>query len=373
MNTNPALEALTRLESYLAQDPGNDGLRAEAFEAALRAGRRDRAEAHLNEGLASGHDALAWRLRQAHWRMAEHDWDRAIGLLEALKDEPEPPSGLEETARHDLALIALRQGRVRDGLALLQPVVEEAQPAPVPEVQALWLRLVHQDDRLAEGVACAQRWASSQALAPEAAGVAALLAFDDGQMDLCRTWSQAALAREPRQMEALVTQGSLALGDQAADRAKALLGAALELNPQDGRALSAMAFAELLSGDLSRAQATFRQSLDAMPGHVGTWHGLGWVALLQGDLTSARAVFQHALDLDRNFAESHGGMATVLARQGDREGAAAAIAVALRLDRQCLSAHYAQAILDGRDKEAADLRKMANRIFAARRERSERE
>jgi len=84
-------DLLAQLERFLEQDPGNDGLRAEAFDTALRGGLRERAEAHLRAGLDSGRGALAWQLRHAHRLMAGHDWQGTKSVLAALHDEPQAP------------------------------------------------------------------------------------------------------------------------------------------------------------------------------------------------------------------------------------------------------------------------------------------
>ncbi|HEV8690642.1 MAG TPA: tetratricopeptide repeat protein [Ideonella sp.] len=369
MNAASTPDPLAQLEGFLAQDPTNDGLRAEAFAAALRLGRRERADAHLRAGLASGSDALGWRLRQAHWLMAQHDWPAAQASLSALLQAQDAPSALINAVRQDLALVALRSGRVDEGLACLAPLVDAAGLALDPNAQALYLRLLHHAGRLDELLLAAQRWADTGRLGADATGVASLAALDAGQLGLCQAWAQAALAQLPQQMEALVASASLALGRQAAADAKALLRVALQVNPQDGRAWSAWAFAEMLAGELAAARSSFERALQFMPEHIGTWHGLGWAALFLGDLDAAQSAFQQALALDRNFAESHGGLAVVHARRGDRAAADAATEIALRLDRHCMSAHYARAVLEGRADDAAELQRLASQLLIARRQR----
>jgi Tfp pilus assembly protein PilF len=363
MNTNT--DALGLLEGYLAQDPRNEGLRAEAFETALRVGRWERAQAHLEAGLADSADALPWRLRQAHLLMARHDWQPAERLLDELLVSADVPAPLDLACRCDLALIALRTGRPGDGLARLAPHATGDEPAQ-PVVQALWLRLKHHAELVDEVLTDARRWEQAARLDPEAAGVASLAALDAAELASCDAWSRQALVANPHQLEALVSQGSLALARQAADDAMGWLDRALGVHPHDGRAWSAMGFARMLAGNLPAARDAFEKAVAAMPEHIGTWHGLGWVALFENDLAGARAVFQKALDLDRNFGESHGGMAVVLARSGQREAAEAAIAVALRLDRLGLSAHYARAVLDGQADDAQVLQQLATRLLSAR-------
>jgi tetratricopeptide (TPR) repeat protein len=357
-------EVLVQLETYLTQDPGNESLRAEAFEVAMRGGLRDRAETHLTEGSRSGRDALAWGLRRAQWLMSVHSWDKARVLLESLRREATAPPALVACVLHDSAYVALRTGDFASGLEILQPCVEADVPSPA--VQALWLRLLHRSDRLDEALRVAATWSRSGRLSPVAAGPAALVSMDCGDIESCKRWSEAALDVEPEQLEALVARASVALAEQSAEQARQLLQVALRQNPHDGRARSAMAFADLLDRRLVDARAQFELALQSMPEHIGTWHGLAWTALLLDDNQQAGAAFEHALELDRNFAESHGGIAVVLARTGHRPEAAAAIERALRLDRHCMSAHYAQAVLDNKTQDARAMEALARRLLSLR-------
>ncbi|MGM9486042.1 tetratricopeptide repeat protein [Ideonella sp. YS5] len=367
MSSNEPIDALQRLEGFLAQDPGNNGLLMRAFEAALHSGRLERAGAHLEAGMALGKEPLAWRLHHAHWLMARREWQAAADSLDELLSTPDTPPGLADTVRHDLALTCLYRGRGQEGLACLSPLVDPTGAAPAPHLQVVWLRLMHRSNRLDEALDAARRWAAVQQLAPEAQGVAALVALDANDMALSDQWSRAALLHHPRQIEALVSRGSLCLAGQDPQEAKHCLAQALQANPDDGRALSAWAFALMLSGEWPGARESFERALKLMPEHIGTWHGLGWLTLLQGDLEAARSAFDHALAMDRNFAESHGGMAAVLARAGERAAAEGAIEIALRLDRHCLSAHYARAVLDGEAGDAGKLQQLAARLLTARR------
>jgi tetratricopeptide (TPR) repeat protein len=362
-----ASDPLALLEGYLAQDPHNDGLRAEAFETALRSARTERAEAHLAAGLREGRDPAGWRLRQAHWLMARHDWAEAQAVLQALLAEAGSPLGLQHAVRCDLGLIALRIGQPEQGLEWLRPCLADEKEVPDAAVQVLCLRLKHHAEALDEMVADARRWDAAGALDAQAAGVASLGALDAEDLAACDAWSHQALAAHSRQLEALVSQGSLALARQSANDAKAWLERALQVHPADGRAWSAMAFAEMLAGELHAARAAFERALAAMPDHIGTWHGLGWTALFLHDLAGAQAAFQHALELDRNFGESHGGMAVVLARTGQRAAAEEAVEIALRLDRHGMAAHYARAVLDGQADDSAQLQRLAARLLKARR------
>ncbi len=363
---HPSLQRLARLEGFLQQDPDNAELRAEAFDAALQAGQWDSAQVHLKQGLAS-QSPWPWRLREAHWLMAQHRRDEARSVLLGLQDQPAAPEALRSAVAHDLALLALLDGNPETGLAALAPWVGAESERPIdPPLQMMWLRLMHHAGHLTEAFAWSQaRWQSGQLAAP-AAGVAALIAADVNDLPTALTWSEHALQVHAGPAEALVARASVGLIRHESQLARSLLNTALKSNPTDGRVLSALGFADLLDRQLDAARHHLDQAVRWIPSHVGTWHALGWACLLQGDLDTAKAAFERAIDLDRNFGESHGGLAVVLAVRNEREAAAEAIRRAAGLDRSNLSGRYAQALLDGEAQDLASLRPLATRLLGDR-------
>lgn len=369
---DPALQsaaaerALAQLEVFLAEDPVNAGLRAEAFECAMRAGLRDVARRHLDAGRQVGGDPLAWTLREAHWLMSGHQWSAARDLLAGVLDAPAAPDGLRVAARLDFALATLQLGDPQSGLEALAPLVEglPAGATPQPPVQAAWLRLLHHAGRPRDALAKAREWSAGGVLEAEALGIAALAALDAEGPLAGVAMAEAALAARPEQVEALTTLGSAWLARERPQVALTFLSRALAVRPGDGRIRSAQGFALMMGGALDDAVTAFARALEAMPLHVGTWHGLGWASLLRGHLVEAKRAFERAITLDRGFAESHGSIAVVLAMTGDRGAAARSIEVARRLDASCVSADYASAVLEGRAANRATIEALARRATA---------
>jgi tetratricopeptide (TPR) repeat protein len=354
-------QTLDQLERYLELDPGNDTLRVAAFEAALRGGQLERAEAHLDAASRDGVAPPAWGLRRAHWLIASRDLAAARTQLQALRRLPDAPPSLIECAIHDEALVALLCGEFDRGIELLQPLASGS--ACPPTFQALWLRLLHRVNRLDEAFAAAKRWEDQAAATPQAQGVASLIALDSGDLPTSKRWSEAGLAHPSPALEAIVARASIAMGEQDPQQAARLLVPAVRRHPDDGRVRSAMAFTLLLQGQLEDASREFQVALALMPSHVGTWHGLGWCELLQKRYTSALDAFEKALALDRNFAETYGGLAVVHARLGHRDAAMQAIERATRLDRHGFAARYAQAVLDGKADDAEAIRALAGSVL----------
>ena len=368
MTSNPRTLRLDRLESYLRQDPDNASLLGDTFEAALQAGELARAELHLQHAQSLGAALQLWGLREAHLRLAQHRWDDAELCLQRLIVGDDVPAELRAALAHDLAYVALRRGDFESGVAQLAPLVEALPPTePLgPQLQALWLRLLHRLHRHELAMAWASaRWAA-KTLAPDATGVASLIALDSDDASRSLLWAEHALKNDGQQLEALVSRATLALGQNNPVLSRQLLGQALQHNADDGRILSALGFTDLLERRLDEAQANFQQAVKNMPRHIGTWHGLGWTLLLQSDLTGAHQAFETALALDRNFSENHGGLAIILALQQRKAEAEQAIERALRLDRSSVSARYAETILKGEAHDLKASRRLATRVLGGR-------
>lgn len=372
-------QRLGRLEGFLREDPSNGALLIDAFETALSCSEWTRARLHLQHGQTLNAEPLAWQLREGDFWLAQQRYDEALAVLEVLAKTPHPPVGFADVLLHNLAFIEFRRGRFADCIARLSPTLDapakvashsDAHPAAATRaLQQLWLRAMHHDGQLDRAMIWMRAAEQQHALDAQAAGVASLIAIDASDFAAAQRWSSLSLSNDSpadHPVEALVAQASLALAARDAKLAGQLADVALQRQPGDGRAWSTRGFAALLGGDLVAARGAFDKAVSAMASHIGTWHGLGWTQILQGDLAGARESFDTALALDRNFAESHGGMAVVLAMLSLRQEAEEHAELALRLDRSNLSGRYAQALLSGEVKDAADLQRFARRLFGGR-------
>jgi tetratricopeptide (TPR) repeat protein len=366
MNNPPGPKDLDRFEEYLRDDAQNLHLIADAFDTALRIGQWGRAQKHLKDAKALVGADPGWRLREAHWLMAQQQHELAHELLRSLAAEREHPDSLRPVIAHDLALISLRRGDVASGIALLAPWMESL-PATSPAesaLQTMWLRLLHHAGRYDAAMTWAVgRWEVRQ-LPASAAGVASLIALDAGDFECCLRWADFALQQIPVHMEALVARAAMGLAQRDARTARRLLRVAMHHNDQDGRAWSTQGFTDLLELRLPAARDSFVQAVRYMPTHIGTWHGLGWTALLQHDFDAARQAFEAAMALDRNFGETHGALAVVFATQGDSALAFESMERALHLDRNSLSARYARSFLKGEMSNADALERLAEGLLS---------
>lgn len=344
-----------RLDAYLAQDPSNDQLLADAFDAAIAAHRLDAATRHVEAGLASAPGSPAWTFRQATLAIAAGRLDEAQQLLTGLRGDSPHPAVL-----FNLGYVQFRQGHYQASAELLEPLLGQQAAA-----QALWLRSLHQIgevDRAWAWIEGALR--AGQPLEADVSGAASLVAFDAEHFEPAGQLARHALGQLPRHQEALVAMGSVALAAQDAATAAQLAQAVLQQR-DDGRARSLLGFAQLLQQDLASALASFKRAVQLMPGHIGTWHGLGWTQLLLKDLDGAEAAFAHAVEMDRNFGESHGSYAVVLAMQGRPQEAKFHAERAKRLDPAGMAARYAELVLAGQGTDPAAVEQLARQLLAA--------
>jgi len=365
----PAASRLHMVEQFLRQDPGNASLLLEAFDAALAAGQPEAANFHLVNAVALGQGSQRWRLNGIHLDLARHRWEDAAAGITALQAEPHLPPELAATLAHDLAYTRLRQERLPEALAALEPLLQrspEPDPALAPATQALALRIWHRAEQVEQGVAWALARERLGLLAPDALGPAALLALDATDLASCARWAQLALAQPSPSAEALVAASSLSViaGEGAA--AEIFAQRALDLDGSDARSRAALGLAQFFQRRLSVACTNLELAVTSIPGHVGTRLALGWAQLLSGQVGPAAGTFAQALELDRNFAECHGSLAAAQVRLGLHDEAHSNIERALRLDRRCASAAYAQLLLEGRDgPDDAEVARLARRLLGA--------
>lgn len=353
-----------QLEGYLSEDPANGALLADACDAAMAAGRLDRAAAHLRSAQALGLDDGRWLARAAHVAIAGGEWADALSILRQLVAK----AGAHPALSHDIAFVHFRTGDFAACRAELEPWLRDPQhrDLEVPVVgplQLLWLRASHHLGLLEEARDYAREQLARGALHPAAAGVAALVAVDLGEFVQARQLVQPAVDAGSPVAEGLLARAGIAIAERKTDVAVTLLHQALELNPQEGRTWSTLGMASLQQRQLAQARVQFARATTLMPGHVGTWHGLGWTCLLLQDLPAALAAFQQALALDPSFAESHGAVGLALLLAGRQEQAQAHLERADRLDRQNVTGRYARALLGGKLQDRAALRELATRLL----------
>lgn len=361
--SSPARERLVRFEGYLAEDPANALLLADACDAALAAGDTVRGAGHVRKAQALGLDPASWTRREARLCIAGREIQRAALLLDRLRAS----SPAEPALDHDRAWVHFLAVEYDACRALLTPWLQASVVQAVPSdalesLQSLWIRAGHHGRRVAETSDWIRQQQAAGALTPVAQGVASLLMIDADDFVAARSLADSALRHDPHHAEALVARGYVALAERDGARAEQMLKLALSDRQDDGRIWSALGFSSLQAQDLARAQVRFERALRTMPTHVGTWHGLGWTRLLRRDQAGAVAAFRQALALDGNFAESHGALGLVLAGS-DPAVAEHHLRIADRLDPGNATGRFARALLRGEIRDRAQLHAIAHRLL----------
>jgi tetratricopeptide (TPR) repeat protein len=219
-------------------------------------------------------------------------------------------------------------------------------------------RSLHHLGRRAEAIDALQAHPEVMADDAEANGVLGLLLYDEGRAQEAREHVDAALAREPTQIEALLTLASMQSDALDLEAARASFDAIVRAEPNCGRAWLGLALLNLRELRFEPARRDATEAAIHLSEHIGTWHVLAWANILFGDLDGAKAALEKALGVDRNFAETHGGLAVVAALQGREPDAQGFMRRALRLHPQSLAAKLAEVVLvrrAGRDAEAKRL------------------
>lgn len=341
---------LPNLLAYLSQDPENDALLGDAFDAAYSE-RNWEVALKLAEIGSKAIDKLpGWQLRTANVLIAKGEMEEARTLLLSVSFEAVDSSDFQQAVSFNLAYIDFSQARFDDCVNRLRPWVDgEDLPRESPSrlvCSQLWLRALHQNSDIEQAMEWASQRSSSTNFGSELGAIASLIAIDAGNLDIAERWAESGLS-ESMPLEGWVSHASLALGRNDAAKAELYAKRAVELSPLDGRSWSALAFVHLAMQNMAEADACFIKATNLIPNHVGTWHGRAWSALLQNNLDLSEKYFDKAVSLDRNFADSHGGLAVLYYRSGRREDAINSSNRALRLDANSLTAKFALALLAG--------------------------
>jgi hypothetical protein len=139
--SSAAAHRLQRLTDYLAEDPTNASLLAEACDTAITCGRHELAEEFIAAARQLSINGTEWTFRRARLCIARRQLAEAGVLLEQLRGE----AGDHAVLAHDAAYVRLLQGDPDGAGTLLQPWVDKLAVSPeVPReqreaLQVLWV------------------------------------------------------------------------------------------------------------------------------------------------------------------------------------------------------------------------------------------
>jgi tetratricopeptide (TPR) repeat protein len=350
-------QRLDKLALYLAADPDNLALLAEAIDVALTAGALPAASRYLARALAlAPHDPFIVA-RQGHLLLGEHCWEEAAELFAGLLS-----AKADAILAYNAAYARFQLGQYEQASMMLLPFADQCDPVAM----ILLLRALHRSHQLELAIDLISRQEARLGGDSGFLAAASLVHVDGGDMRLAQRLSERALAAGTRPLEAVVSGATFYLSEGDAGQARAMFDEAVAINPRDGRSWFGLGVASLLAGDFTRGAEQLTRALEFIPEHIGSWHALGWCQLFAGHIELAEAAFRQALALDRNFGDTHGALAVVAALKHEPQTAQASVDRALGLDPDGLAARYAQMILGGQTADPARFRAVALRLLAAR-------
>ncbi len=329
----PTPARLHRLLGYLAQDPGNLRLLADAAGAAFEAGELAQSDSLIERHGALAPLPVALRNLKGLIAIGEQRYDAAKALFQDLLRERPDDAGV----KFNLAWCAAMTGDYQAASAYLD---EEAM-AVSPRGPSLKIRMLHQLGQLDKALAWGPRLVERHPTDQELVGALAAVALDAENPQLAAYYAK----RAGEQHDGLTALGLLELNDSRVEAADALFDRALADVSQDPRALLGKGLVCLARGQALVGAGLIDQAAGLFGTHLGSWVAAGWAYLIAGDRAASRARFDTALGLDDTFAETHGALAVLDLLEGKPEDAQRRMKIALRLDRKCFSAALAKTLM----------------------------
>ncbi|WP_322081131.1 tetratricopeptide repeat protein [Burkholderia sp. BCC1972] len=334
---------LTRLLSFLDEDPNNLNLLSDAAIAAFEAHQfrlcndlliRRETIAPLTPSLVNLRGLSA---------LSEGRFEAALADFRTLVEHDANP-----VLYYNFAYASAMCGAFKPA-ADIGPTCLEA----VPGAAALKLRALHYLGRFDDAIRMGAL-ADLAASPPDFVGAYASLLFDLGDLENARHHA----ARAPDSSDSLVIAGLTELEAGNIERATALLDRAADSNPLEARATLGRGLCLLAQKQFAEAAATLDRAAERLTSHAGSWLAAGWAWLFAGNPDTAAERFQHAAVLDRGFAEAQGSLAVALQLQGRRDDSRRHAEIALRLDPGSLSGTLAKTL----ELEATDSTESANAL-----------
>jgi tetratricopeptide (TPR) repeat protein len=341
MNISASNSKFESLRRFFEADPGNARLRRDCVDAAVAAGEfgfvRDLADKRLASAPAD----------------PEAQFDRATALIglqdfAAAMEALRPLEASIPGVRFNAGLCLFMLGKYEEARPYFQAGYDAGERSP--GLLRFLIVTLHWLGEIDTAIEIINANAGVMASDARLAGSASMLFSDKEDSANAQHWARIALAMDPDNVDALVSDGMVRATSLDAMGAKANFERALARAPDNGRAWLGLGSLTMLSRDFDKAGEQLQNAVKEMPGHLGSWHALAWSHLFANRLDEAERTWQQALDLNHNFSESHAGIAVIAALRGDRNAAERGIEVAERLDRACNTSQFARFLLESSEK-----------------------
>jgi tetratricopeptide (TPR) repeat protein len=351
---SPLLEEpgrLIRLQRYLAADPTNLRLMADAAAAA-----HDEGDYVTAAELLDRHEELAQlppslRNLEGLGALSTGRFEEARDIFVALAAERADDPAV-------LFNLAWAHSGLGDHEAAYDLVNEEVVAAMGAAAATLKVRSLHHLGRLEEALEAGAAFAEAFPEEKPLMGALALAALDAGQAELAASFAR----RGGDHPEGLSAAGLLMMNEGRSEDAEALFDDVLARRPDSARALVGKGLSLVSSGKAEAGAAFLQRGAELFGDHLGSWVAAGWARYVAGDLPGSRKLFERSMAIDDSFAENHGALAVLDIAQGDLESARRRTDIALRLDARCFSGALARSMLlelDGKGDAAQRVRELA--------------
>ncbi|WP_338638624.1 tetratricopeptide repeat protein [Burkholderia pyrrocinia] len=328
----PDAHRVERLLSFLATDPGNLNLLADAAIAAFDAHRFTLCDELLDRHAARAPLPAVLANLRGLAALSQHRFDTALRAFEPLLTTHDDAS-----IRYNAAYANAMLGHFGEAVELLDDATLNGESRAIP----LKLRVLHHLGQLDDAIALGRRHADSRAASPELCGALATALFDAADLGGARRYAE----RSADTVDGLTVRGLLALDAGSIDDAHDLFRRALAFSPDGARATLGIGLVDLAEQRFADAAGTLDRAADLLKTHAGAWVAAAWAHLFDGDPGAARIRFERAAELDRGFADAHGGLAVLCVHEGRFDEARRNMAIARRLDASCLSAALTESLL----------------------------
>ena len=332
-----AAQRFEQLQGYLAADPDNLRLIADAADTAFAAGRTAQASALIDRHAVIAAPPASLINLLGLCALEEGRYDDAERIFATLASD----SGGSASVAFNLAWARERQGNHQGAVEAL------AGPLDV-EGALLKIRCLHHLGRLEEAMALADPWDEASG-SPALWGALSSVAVDAEDLARARVWSGRA-AGDP---DGEATAGMIALTAEQTEEARRHFEAALALRPDFARGRLGLGSIALQEERPAEAARHFDAAAEVFEDHLGSWVAAGWAWMLADDEAQARHRFETALGLDDTFAETWAGLALLDLRSGRPERAREQARRAVRLDSASPGAALARVVLERLDNPKA--------------------
>jgi len=333
MATQELEEKLQSYLGYLDQDKNNVNLLLSVSDCYRQLGDWVSAQHYLDEG-----QQLSGQQFWTHQGFLYMDSNQMLLAKEAFKQA----ITAEDTPvnRYNYSLCLYINYEFEGALAVLNSV-ENSQL--LPACVRLKATLYHHFQRIDEAIMLLKQFLIHHESDAEAAGLLALLYFDNNNEEQAELFSNKTLALNSANYEGRLVK--ILLKTLRNEVTLAEIESLLAIKPQDGRLLFALGTTHIRLMNFPAAEQAFFQTSQIWPYFYENWISYGWCHLLQNNIDKAEKAYQQAAAIDANNADGWGGLALVSALRGHIPQAAALLEKTHALDSDCFLAAITQIII----------------------------